>query len=117
MSAVNQAPPPKRGRRGARAPQDVQPMVITSVTYDGYNITVNWQPFTEDRLMGYVVSISRPNRLDNVPVKNKSAVQAVIGYILEAGVTYQCWITPLLIPGVPDEDNASQVVPIPYPAS
>lgn len=92
-------------------------MVITSVTSDGYNITVNWQPFSEDALMGYLVSIARPNHLDNIPVNNPTAVQKSFGYILEAGIAYQCWVTPVLIPGVPDDDNASQAVPIPYPAA
>lgn len=102
--------------RERKASTAVTPMVITSVTYDGSTLGVNWQPFSEENLMGYLVTIVDPGEgMDNVQVNNAQAVSAQIGVLLKAGVAYTCFVTPLLMPGYPDTPNQSQSVSIPYP--
>lgn len=100
----------------AKRRSTVEPMVITTVTYNGFEITVNWQRFVEDKLVGFVVSVLHVDvGLNNFPVDDPDAVSKVIGYVLKAGDTYQVWVTPLLKPGYPDYPNQSNVASIPYP--
>jgi hypothetical protein len=90
-------------------------MVITSITYDGLQVQVNWQPFSEQGLAGYLVTILEVGlRMDNIQVDDPTAVFMKIGLILKAGADYQCWVTPLKRPGIPDTANQSATVPIPY---
>lgn len=100
----------------AKSQATVEPMVITTVTYDGFEITVNWQPFSEPNLIGYVVTLLHVgNGMYNFPVNDPTAVSKVIGFVMKAGDTYQVWVTPLLKPGFPDTANQSNVASIPYP--
>lgn len=94
-------------------------MTISKVTYDGQTITVVWQSYpkseSETNPTGFLVTIELPySRLDNFLVDGPTATQADIGYVLQAGVQYRCWITPVKPPGFPDDANASTPVPIPY---
>lgn len=92
------------------------PMTITKVTYDGEFVTVYWAQFTEPQLSGYLVTINQvDHRMDNYQVTNPAAVSRVVGYTLQAGFQYQCWVTPTKTPlRFPDDANASAPKPIPY---
>ena len=108
-----------RAAHGAAAARDPQAsMRITKVTYDGEMITVTWDVFTEPNLSGYIVTVNEIYvRLDNYPVNDPAAVSRVIGYTLQAGAGYQCWVTPTTTPmRVPDSAHASDPVPVPYNA-
>ncbi|MCC4590254.1 hypothetical protein [Xanthomonas sacchari] len=97
---------------------DTSPMVIISASYDGSEVTVTWQPFTEDKLTGYIVTLLQVGvGMNNVQVNDPSAVSKTFGVLLKAGDAYQTWVTPLLRPGFPDVPNQSNVVPIPYPST
>lgn len=92
------------------------PMVITSATYDGSAVTVDWEPFSESGLSGYIVTLLQVEvGMNNVPVDDPNAVSKTFGVLLKAGDEYQLWVTPILRPGFPDTANQSNVVPIPYP--
>jgi hypothetical protein len=102
---------------GARK-DDTSPMVITSASYDGSEVTVNWQPFAEANLTGYIVTLLQVGvGMNNVPVNDPNAVSKSFGVLLKAGDTYQTWVTPVKRPGFPDVPNQSNVVPIPYPSA
>lgn len=92
-------------------------VVITSVIVDGEIIRVNWEPFSEPSLSGFIVTIYKVDiQLINFPVDGKDTTSRAIGYTLEAGAKYQCWVTPTITPQrVPDDAHASDIVPIPYP--
>jgi hypothetical protein len=113
MSAKHEHP---RGTH--RSTAAVAPMQITKVTYDGETVTVAWAPFEEDNLSGFIVTINQVDtRLDNYPVNDPTATSRAVGYSLQAGATYQCWVTPTTTPlRIPDSQNASDPVPIPYNA-
>jgi hypothetical protein len=101
----------------SRAAKDTaSPMVITSASYDGSEVTVNWQPFSEANLTGYIVTLLQVGvGMNNVPVSDPNAVSKAFGVLLKAGDTYQTWVTPVMRPGFPDVPNQSNVVSIPYP--
>lgn len=97
---------------------DTSPMVITSASYDGSEVTVKWQAFTEANLTGYIVTLLQVGvGMNNVPVSDPAAVSKAFGVLLKAGDEYQAWVTPVLRPGFPDVPNQSNVVPIPYPTT
>lgn len=100
---------------GARQ-DDVAPMEIVTASYDGSQVTVTWNPFTEANLTSYLVTLLQVGvGMNNVPVPDPNAVSKSFGYFLKAGDEYQCWVTPIIRPGYPDEKRQSQIVPIPYP--
>jgi hypothetical protein len=97
---------------------DTSPMVITSASYDGSEVTVKWQPFTEANLTGYIVTLLQVGTgMNNVQVNDPTAVSKSFGVLLKAGDSYETWVTPVKRPGFPDVANQSNVVPIPYPSA
>lgn len=115
MSEDREAPDDKVSRG-----DPIPSMKINKVEYDTLSgiITVHWDAYTEPNLSGYIMTVNQVDvRLDNYPVNNPAATSGMVGYTLQAGASYQAWVTPTTTPmRVPDIPHQSDPVPIPYNA-